>query len=104
MHVSTKFYWIFLFFYLEDIALGSPKLHAIKFFSQTTSHKNLVILFIGAELAAMGGGADSAPPPPSWARNSEPHSQAGVKDYVKHLASSRIFDPMPIFLATICSP
>ena len=45
--------------------------------SQTTSHKNLMILaFIGAEW--QGWEADSAPPP-SRAQNSEPHSQARVK-------------------------
>ena len=43
---STKFSNIFeiRFFYFEDIDLGSPKLHTIEIFSQTTFHINLVIL------------------------------------------------------------
>ena len=53
-------------FVLEVIDIGSPKLRTIDIFSQTTSHKHLVILaFIGAELA---GGYDS-----------EPHSRAWIK-------------------------
>ena len=42
-------------FDIEDIDLVSPKLHTIETFSQTASHKNLVILaFIGAALAGVG--------------------------------------------------
>ena len=64
-----------IFFYLEDIDLGSPNLHATGIYSHTTSHKKLVILaFIGAELA--GGGVQILPP--SMARNSGPHSMARV--------------------------
>ena len=67
-----------IFFYLQDIDLGSPNLHAIEVYSHTTYHKNLVILaFIGAELA--GGEGRFCPLPPSRARNSEPHSLARVK-------------------------
>ena len=70
-------FFIYEFFYLEDIDIGSPNLHTIEIFSHATSHKNLMILAaIRAEL--VGGGADSAPLP-SRARNSEPHSQARVK-------------------------
>ena len=66
----------FEFFDLEDIDLGAPKLHAIEIYNQTTSHKNLVILaFIEAELAV----GQILPPPPFWARKSEPHSRARVK-------------------------
>ena len=37
---------------LEDIDLGSLKLHVIEIFNQTTFHKNLAVLaFIEAELA-----------------------------------------------------
>ena len=59
------FFLNFIFFYLEDIDLGSPKLHVIEIFNQPTFYKkNLVILaFIGAELA---GRADSAPLPLPW--------------------------------------
>ena len=65
------------FYYLEDIDLGSSNLHAIEIFSHTISHKNLVILaIIRAELAR---GGKIQPPPPSRARNSEPHSRARVK-------------------------
>ena len=47
-------------FDIEDIGLGSPELHKIEILSQTTYHKNLVILaFIGAKF--LGGGADSVP-------------------------------------------
>ena len=49
-------------FDLQDIDLGSPKLHTIENFSQTISHENLVILtLIGAELA---GGRFCPPPIP----------------------------------------
>ena len=62
---STKFLTFFgnsCFFDLEDIDLGSPKLHTVDILSQTTSHKNLVILaFIEAELV---GGWQILPPPP----------------------------------------
>ena len=62
MHFYTKSKKKRNLFDLGDIDLGSPKLQEIEIFSQTTAHKNLVILaFIGAELA--GGGADSAPLP-----------------------------------------
>ena len=48
-------------FDLEDIDLWAAKLHAVDFFSQTPSHKNLVILtFIVAEMA---GGGRILPPP-----------------------------------------
>ena len=50
-----------MIFFLEDIDLGSPKLHVIEIFYQTIIHKNLVILaFIGAELS----GGRFCPPPP----------------------------------------
>ena len=61
-------------FDLEDIGLGSPELHAMEVFIQTTFHKHLVILaFIVAELA---GGQIF---PPSRARYSEPHSRSRVR-------------------------
>ena len=52
----TKFWSLFQFEFIsiEDIDLESPKLHKIEIFSQTTSHKKLVILaLIGAELAGV---------------------------------------------------
>ena len=53
-----------IYFYLEDIDLGSRKLHVIEIFYQTTFPKNLVILaFIGAELA---GGHRFCPPTLPW--------------------------------------
>ena len=76
LHFRQKLrnFWNLTLFDIEDIDLGSPKLHAIEIFSQTTFHKSLVILaFIGAELA---GGQIF---PPSRAHNSEPHSRARVK-------------------------
>ena len=66
MHFSTKFifFWNLNLFDLEDIDLGSPKLHAIETFNHTTFHKNLVILaFIGAELVGRGQILPAPPPP-----------------------------------------
>ena len=72
------------FYVLEDIDLWSSNLHAIEIFSHTISHKSLVILaIIGAELA---GGRFC--PPPSRARNSEPHSRERVKLLIYFLGVS----------------
>ena len=75
-HKILEFLFEIRFFsYIEDIDLGSPKLHTIEIFSQTTFHKKLVNLAsIAAELAAAGGG--QILPPPSRVRNSEPHSRS----------------------------
>ena len=43
---STKFTIVLFDFFLEDIDLGSRKLHVIEMFYQTAFHKNLVILFL----------------------------------------------------------
>ena len=47
-------------FDLEDNNLGSPKLHVIQFFNRPTSRKEVILAFIGAEIA---GKAGFCPPP-----------------------------------------
>ena len=55
--IFTKFRFFYSnLFHLEHIDLGSPKLHTIEIFNQTTSHKNLVILALTEDELAGGGG------------------------------------------------
>ena len=65
---KLKIFLKFDFVFFEDIDLGSPKLHFIEIFNQTTSNNKLVIL-------ALAGGSFCPLPIPSMVPSMAPWNQ-----------------------------